>query len=180
MFYFKYMSMKVLLDMLGNETRREILLLLSKRPCYVSQVSQELQTGQKAIIEHLELLREAGLLETRFEKIEKGRPRKYYEISDDFILEIKISPDFFTVEKLLPRIDEEILETLPNLKSITKRLDEIAHLEGGDRIGKLKEIYEDLLEEESNITEAKKVIEYLKNQIKTEIKSEMIERELFF
>ncbi len=172
--------MKVLLDMLGNETRREILLQLSKRPCYVSQLSQKLQTGQKAIIEHLELLREAGLLETRFEKIEKGRPRKYYEISDDFILEIRISPGFFTIEKLLPRINEEVLETLPNLKRITEQLDEITPLEGDDKIEELKKIYEDLQEEESNITEAKKVIEYLKNQIKTEIRNEMIERELFF
>jgi ArsR family transcriptional regulator len=172
------MSMEEILDMLGNETRREILQLLSERPCYVSELSQVLNIGQKAIIEHLELMREAGILEPRFKKIVKGRPRKYYEIKRDVILEIKIAPDFFTVETLLPKINEEILHTLPKLKRITERLEDIYELEGEEKIRELEQVYEELHSERKNIVEARKIVEYLMSQIKNEIKNEMIEEEM--
>ncbi len=51
------MKIEELLNMLGNETRRGILQMLSERPYYVTEISQELDIGQKAIIEHLSLMR---------------------------------------------------------------------------------------------------------------------------
>lgn len=164
--------------MLGNETRREILQLLSERPCYVSELSQELNIGQKAIIEHLELMRQAGILESRFKKIEKGRPRKYYLISQDLCLEVRIGQDLFNVESLPLTIDEEILDTLPKLKRITERLKGISGLEGEEKIEELRKVYEELEIEKRNITDARKVIEYLLTQIRNEIREEMLEEEM--
>lgn len=164
--------MEEILDMLGNETRREILQLLSEKPCYISQLSQELDIGQKAIIEHLELMRQAGMLETEFRKIEKGRPRKYYGISKELILEIKIGHDFFGIETLTPRIDEDILDALPNLKQITEEIDKISELDEEEKVEELEMIYEKLLGEQKRLTEARKVVAYLLNRIRNEIKSE--------
>ncbi|MFH1773765.1 MAG: ArsR family transcriptional regulator [Methanobacteriota archaeon] len=166
------MRIEEILDMLGSETRREILQLLSEKPCYITQLSQELNIGQKAIIEHLELMREVGILETKFRKIEKGRPRKYYGISKELILEIKIGHDFFGIETLTPRIDENILDALPNLKQITKEIDKISELDEKEKIEELERIYEELLGEQRRITEARKVVAYLLGQIRNEIKSE--------
>jgi ArsR family transcriptional regulator len=166
------MRIEEILDMLGSETRREILQLLSEKPCYITQLSQELNIGQKAIIEHLELMREVGILETKFRKIEKGRPRKYYGISKELILEIKIGHDFFGIETLTPRIDEDILDALPNLKQITKEIDKISELDEKEKIEELERIYSELLGEQRRITEARKVVAYLLGQIRNEIKSE--------
>ncbi|MDI6655570.1 MAG: ArsR family transcriptional regulator [Candidatus Hydrothermarchaeota archaeon] len=166
------MRIEEILDMLGSETRREILQLLSEKPCYITQLSQELNIGQKAIIEHLELMREVGILETKFRKIEKGRPRKYYGISKELILEIKIGHDFFGIETLTPRIDEDILDALPNLKQITKELDKISELDEKEKVEELERIYKELLGEQRKITEARKVVAYLLGQIRNEIKSE--------
>ncbi|AIF69753.1 ArsR family transcriptional regulator [Palaeococcus pacificus DY20341] len=91
-----------LLDVLGNETRRRILLMLTKRPYFVSELSQELKVGQKAVLEHLKILEEAGLIEGRVEKIPRGRPRKYYEIKRGFRLEVLLTPHLFGTEMYEP------------------------------------------------------------------------------
>lgn len=85
------MDLELLLDVMGCKTRRNILDLLREEPRFVSQISRELEIGQKAIIEHLRAMEEAGLLSSKFQKIERGRPRKYYDISNDVEFQIFIS-----------------------------------------------------------------------------------------
>jgi ArsR family transcriptional regulator len=85
------MDLELLLDVMGCKTRRDILDFLRDEPRFVSQISRELEIGQKAIIEHLRAMEEAGLLSSKFQKIERGRPRKYYDISDDVEFQIFIS-----------------------------------------------------------------------------------------
>jgi len=138
-------SMGRLLDILGNETRRRILILLTKRPYFVSELSQELSVGQKAVLEHLRILESAGLIEGRTEKIPRGRPRKYYTIKRGFRLEVLLTPYAFGTEMYEPKVprqsseylharrlikstdptDAKIDELLTFLQDIEKRIDEI-------------------------------------------------------
>lgn len=99
-----------LLDILGNETRRRILILLTKRPYFVSELSQELGVGQKAVLEHLRILERAGLIEGRTEKIPRGRPRKYYTIKRGFRLEVLLTPYTFGTEMYEPRKPRQTAE----------------------------------------------------------------------
>jgi len=85
------MDLEAILDVMGCKTRRDILNLLTEEPRFVSEISKELEIGQKAIIEHLKAMEELGLLKSSFQKIERGRPRKYYDISQK--IEIQISID---------------------------------------------------------------------------------------
>jgi ArsR family transcriptional regulator len=85
------MDLELLLDVMGCKTRRDILDLLRDEPRFVSQISRELEIGQKAIIEHLRAMESAGLLSSNFQKIERGRPRKYYDISNDVEFQIFVS-----------------------------------------------------------------------------------------
>lgn len=172
------MQLEDILNMLGNETRREILQLLSERPCYVSQLSQELKVGQKAVIEHLERMSRAGILESRVMKIEKGRPRKYYGISQEVILEVKIGQSFFDIADISPALDQEILESLPKLKQITEKLERISQLEGAERIRELERVHDELLDELGNLDTAKKVVEYLLAQVRDDIRNETLEKEI--
>ncbi len=166
------MRLEQILDMLGSETRREILQLLSEKPCYVTELSQELEIGHKAIIEHLEGMRRAGMIEAQFQKIEKGRPRKYFTLTHDLILEIKIGQGHFELESLAPEIDEEILNSIPALRNITQRLEDIPKLPGGQRINELEIAYEELDSELKKINEAKMVIEFLLGEVRTQIRRE--------
>jgi len=87
------MDMPYLLDILGNENRRNILTLLSYRPCYVTEISEELGVAPKAIIDHLKILESAGLVVSYHD--EQGR--KYYEIANNVRIEVSISPLMFEV-----------------------------------------------------------------------------------
>ena len=53
----------LLLDVLGNETRR-ILNLISHEPMYFNQLSKEMQTGRQAISRHVKILEDTGLIES--------------------------------------------------------------------------------------------------------------------
>jgi ArsR family transcriptional regulator len=139
-----------LLDILGNETRRRILILLTRRPYYVSELSQELGVGQKAVLEHLRILKGAGLIEERTEKIPRGRPRKYYTIKRGFRMEVMLTPYIFGTELYEPRhprkgdiytearelikstepVEEKVDELVSFLNDVEARLDEILEAKG--------------------------------------------------
>lgn len=141
-------EMGKLLDILGNKTRRKILILLTKRPYFVSELSQELGVGQKAVLEHLRVLKSAGLIEERTEKIPRGRPRKYYTIRRGFRLEVMLTPYIFGTEIYEPMevrktsvyseaqrlikstepTEEKVRELVEFLKGVEKRLSEMLEL----------------------------------------------------
>ena len=88
----------VLLDILGNETRRRILNLISHEPMYFNQLAREMRTGQQAILRHVKILEESGLIESYAKKSDLGAPdRKYYKVNSSFNLSISVSKDNFTV-----------------------------------------------------------------------------------
>jgi ArsR family transcriptional regulator len=102
------MDMLYVLDILGNENRRNILTLLSYRPCYVTEISEELGVAPKAIIDHLKMLETAGLVESYHD--EQGR--KYYEIANNVRIEVSISPLMFEVNVSRVEIGSEEQRTI--------------------------------------------------------------------
>jgi ArsR family transcriptional regulator len=82
-----------LLDILGNENRRRILQLLSFRPFYFNEMAKRLDVGPKAVIDHLEMLEKAGLVECYQVQ---GR-RKYFRIVHKTVLEVAVSPHSYGV-----------------------------------------------------------------------------------
>ncbi len=88
------MDTTYLLDILGNENRRNILNLLSYRPCYVTEISEELRVSPKASIDHLKILEEAGLVESFHDQ----QGRKYYQIANNVSIEVSISPIAFQIQ----------------------------------------------------------------------------------
>lgn len=95
-----------ILDILGNDTRRKILAILSEEPMYFNQLAKAVDIGQQAVLRHLQALEDSGLVETYAEKSELGAPdRKYYRLNDSFTLTVSISEDDFTITK------QEIVQT---------------------------------------------------------------------
>lgn len=94
------MDSDIILDILGNVTRRKILAVLSDEPMYFNQLAKEIGVGQQAILRHLQALEESGLVEAYAEKSKLGAPdRKYYRLNDSFILTVSLSEDHFTMKK---------------------------------------------------------------------------------
>jgi len=86
------------LDILGNANRRRILRLLAERPCYVTEISEFLGVSPKAVIDHLEKLEAAGLVESRTD----SRRRKYFSIARHVRLEVTVSPYEFGTKSAYP------------------------------------------------------------------------------
>jgi predicted transcriptional regulator len=91
-----------ILQIVGNETRRRILTLLSQEPHYISEIAKKLEVTQPAILKHLSILEEAGLIESFREDSPLGAARKYYRICDTVGLEVAINPKGFKVNKQPP------------------------------------------------------------------------------
>ncbi|MDR3223314.1 MAG: ArsR family transcriptional regulator [Methanobrevibacter sp.] len=103
------LDMEDILDVMGCRTRREIITLLREEPRFVSEISKKLKIGQKAIIEHLKSMEEMGILESSFKKVVRGRPRKYYDLPNDFSISITITENSLKID---------IAEDLLNLKQL--------------------------------------------------------------
>ena len=87
-----------LLNLLGNENRRRILRLLSRKPCYVTEIGEYLDVSPKAVIDHLSKLEDAGLVESHTD----GSRRKYFHIAQDVRLEVTVSRHEYGTKSAYP------------------------------------------------------------------------------
>jgi len=117
----KMRSVDTVLQIVGNETRRKILDLLSGEPHYISQIAKKLDVTQPAILKHLSLLEKAGLIESYWRDSPAGAPRKYYKICDSVGIEIAINPRDFTVTRRPQRMS---CRKYLNVKGTIERLTE--------------------------------------------------------
>ena len=91
----------ILLDALGNDTRRKILSALSQEPMYFNQLAKEIEIGQQAILRHVKILEDAGLITTYSKKSNLGAPdRKYYKLNSSFSMTLIFSSHEFSIKTL--------------------------------------------------------------------------------
>lgn len=135
-----------LLDILGNENRRKIIQLLASRPCYVSEISGRLGVGPKAVISHLSLLEQAGLIECSVDE----QRRKYFNIANNMRLEVSVSPYAYTMALHDINFDREKKgeKAAVEKKESAARDDEFScfFLKLSDRLQELKAKQEELMQ----------------------------------
>jgi ArsR family transcriptional regulator len=103
----------IILDIIGNNTRRKILATLAREPMYFNQLAKEISIGQQAILRHMKTLEDIGLIESYAEKSNLGAPdRKYYRLNSSFSLTICLSEDAFSIEN--HKIEEYLHEESDN------------------------------------------------------------------
>lgn len=131
------MDTKKLLDILGNEGRRKILSLLSKKPCYVSEISYCLKMAPKVVIEHLEKLERAGIIKS----FEYGR-RRYYYIDKSLRLEITLTPHRFNVKVVEDgSIDRDVFDTMREIMNFNTKGDILKMLEVVSKIEDIQDTF---------------------------------------
>lgn len=104
-----------MLEILGNESRRRILNLLSKKPCYVSEISYSLKMAPKVVLEHLDRLEKLGIVSS----YEEGR-RRYYSINRNLRIEVSIAPHRFNANMISETPEFEIEEFVKNIENLFK------------------------------------------------------------
>ena len=144
-----------ILDVMGCKTRGDIINLLREEPMFVSEISNELDIGQKAIIAHLRAMEDIGILNSSYKKILRGRPRKYYDLQNEVNIHITINRNNFDV-----RFTDDMLNTLQlpsgdewsKLLDIERRIDD-GQLEAIDELKNQIRLYGNLLERAEYILE---------------------------
>ncbi|MBE6499994.1 MAG: ArsR family transcriptional regulator [Methanobrevibacter thaueri] len=144
-----------ILDVMGCKTRRDIINLLREEPMFVSEISNQLDVGQKAVIAHLRAMEDIGILNSSYKKILRGRPRKYYDLQNEVNIHITINRNDFNVQ-----FTDDILNTLQlpsgdewsKLLDIEKRIDD-GQLEAIDELKNQIRLYGNLLERAEYILE---------------------------
>jgi ArsR family transcriptional regulator len=163
-----------LLDILGNENRRRILQLLSFRPFYFNEMAKRLDVGPKAVIDHLEMLERAGLVECYQDQ---GR-RKYFRIARKTVLEIAVSPHSYGVRAYLsedaPKVEDIGSEDAGPAQNMKLLRDELILLEE-----KRRELRRLLSEIESREMEIKQIASvaaeaYAEDLLESEILSALL------
>lgn len=153
-----------LLDILGNENRRRILQLLSFRPFYFNEMAKRLDVGPKAVIDHLEMLERAGLVECYQEQ---GR-RKYFRIVQNTVLEVSVSPHSYGVRAYrsegAPR--QEAQEMAQDMKRLQNELNAL-----DDKRRKLRHLMDEIDSQEREIKQlaASAVQQITSDQLESEI-----------
>jgi ArsR family transcriptional regulator len=116
-------SIGKVLEVVGNETRRRILALLSEEPQYISQIAKKLDVTQPAILKHLAVLEKAGLIESLWRRNPLGAARKYYRICGSVDIGIAIHPKGFRVDERPQKMScSKYLQTEREIKRLNEEI----------------------------------------------------------
>ena len=85
-----------LLSMLENPTRRRILQALVREPHYPFQLARELRVSQPAIVKHLHVLEDGGLVSSYEEASERGPIRRRYIPTSEFTIVMDMRSGMFS------------------------------------------------------------------------------------
>lgn len=139
------MEAGVLLNVLGNETRRRILTLLADEPKYFNQLAKETGVGQQAVLKHLDILEQHGLVASFRAKSELAGPdRKYFKLGRTLHLSVGIAGGLVDIgvqelgEGERIRAPRRLLGIHREVKSLDEIEDEVELVSVSDRI--LREI----------------------------------------
>jgi len=152
-------------NLLGNETRRMILKMLSSGPCYTTEIAEKLKIGQKAINEHMRLLQEAGIVDLYVQKQSRGSPRKYFKINKRIRLEFMMGPYSYTTvsNDLLDIEDLEYPDEFPEFKKLEEEVRKSRNIK---EISMLSKVLRDLNIEHKRLSRAKEYVESRISQVK--------------
>jgi|Deesub1362A_J573_1020465.scaffolds.fasta_scaffold00127_79 ArsR family transcriptional regulator len=144
-----------ILEVLGNESRRRILNLLSKKPCYVSEISYSLKMSPKVVLDHLEKLENIGIVRC----YEEGR-RRYYNINSNLRIEISITPHRFFAstikgepelefDKLMKHFENAFKPSTGSMVDLFRALRDVEEIEKcfSEMLGAVSRRFNDMFEE---------------------------------
>ncbi|MHA2504198.1 MAG: ArsR/SmtB family transcription factor [Candidatus Kariarchaeaceae archaeon] len=106
------------LELLSNSYRREILRLITIKERYAFELSKLLNISQRAVSNHLTVLKEANLVSSEKKKSDKGPDREYFFLNRSVILTLTVAPNLFlaTLRDLDDNVSSPFASITPELQ----------------------------------------------------------------
>ncbi|MHA1121569.1 MAG: ArsR family transcriptional regulator [Candidatus Heimdallarchaeota archaeon] len=158
---------------LKSNTRRKILSMLASEPMYLTQLAFNLNLGQQAIFRHLQLLEEAGLLDSDFKDAGQGAPRRYYQIARAVRVEVQISPEMFDIGLFdVPKVEVKTPKDFPELAEIVTKCAELGKTPNSkEKLSVYSNLLKDLSKELNKVNIAKSIAEATYSNIRRQIRA---------
>ncbi|MCK5157751.1 MAG: ArsR family transcriptional regulator [Candidatus Heimdallarchaeota archaeon] len=158
---------------LKSDTRRKILSMLASEPMYLTQLAFNLNLGQQAIFRHLQLLEEAGLLDSDFKDAGQGAPRRYYQIARAVRVEVQISPEMFDIGLFdVPKVEIKTPKDFPELAEIVTKCAELGKTPNSkEKLSVYSNLLKDLSKELNKVNIAKSIAEATYSNIRRQIRA---------
>lgn len=155
-----------LLKILSGKNCLKILQTLSE-PKYWSQLMEELNMHRWVLKKYIDKLLQCGLINSFIRPVERGPPRRYFQISRNLTLLLEVSPEGVHIHQFaLPRVRKirGIFRKYPSIKSIAEELKKIEST--STRFGR-----EDLIEQlkkqiENELSTLSLAIDFLRDVLK--------------
>jgi len=140
---------------------------------YLTQLAFNLNLGQQAIFRHLQLLEEAGLLDSDFKDAGQGAPRRYYQIARAVRVEVQISPEMFDIGLFdVPKVEVKTPKDFPELAEIVTKCAELGKTPNSkEKLSVYSNLLKDLSKELNKVNIAKSIAEATYSNIRRQIRA---------
>ena len=167
-------ELETILSIFENPARREIIKRLSQEPNYSFQLAKDTGLSQQQIANHLNVMEEAGLVDSSKRSGYGGPSRNVFSLSKSFSIVLDVAPHMYN-EKLVD------FDATPNRNLISEesvsfmdKVDEILEYpKSRDRIEPLAQIIGDIDEHISKLEEERLVFLFIRNLVMSEAHKEI-------
>jgi len=159
-------EMMELLRVLSGRNCLKILQALSE-PKYWSQLIEELNMHRWVLKKYIDKLLQCGLIESFIKPVERGPPRRYFQISRNLALLLEVSPEGVHIHQFTyPRVrkNHDIIKRYPSIKKIVEEVEKINQISNPFMRNELTQQLKRQIEKELSTLSA--AINLLKNVLK--------------
>jgi len=154
--------------LLENPTRRRILQLLSVERLYPLQLSREIDVTQQAVVKHLRILEQHGLVKSHDEPSSRGPNRRVYTPSREVSLHIDVGPSTYNQKA---ETDFDISSLSEQNRRVLDAVAESRHMDSKARMDLLSRVSEDLRKSINDVEDERRSLMALVGELNREITS---------
>ena len=162
-------NLDLLLKILENPIRRNIIERLSQEPNYPLQLSKDLSLGQQLVAKHLKIMEDSGLLKSKVESSPAGPQRIVYELNRSVSITIDVAPHLFRQNMVFFNIEPDKEQVSGEIASFISRRNEIQSFqEKEDKMNPCANILSDIDNKLQELEEERLLLLFLRNSVMNE------------
>jgi predicted transcriptional regulator len=154
----------LILMILENPTRRDIIKRLSEKPNYPLQLAKDLSLGQQLVAKHLRVMEDAGMVTSSVESSPYGPKRKIYTLNKNVSITLDVSTHFFKAKMVFFDAEPEREEISGASASLMDKMDEtLEKPKQPERITPFTNIISDIDNKLEALENERAILLYLRN-----------------
>ncbi|PVX26149.1 MAG: hypothetical protein CW691_02335 [Candidatus Bathyarchaeum sp.] len=157
-------DLDLILMILENPTRRDIIKRLSEEPNYPLQLAKDLGLGQQLVAKHLRVMENAGMVASSVESSPYGPKRRIYTLNKNMSVTLDVSTHFFKAKVVFFDVEPEREEISDSSASFMDKMDEtLEHPKHPERITPFTTIISDIDKKLEALENERAILLYIRN-----------------